>query len=271
MRQGGSWLDLCRLALAVVLFAGSCGATLAQAGAAAPAAGGAATGCPGRPDALGTARVMKIDTTGGFEVGTKFYPATLPLAPREIVLTFDDGPFGATTDAVLKALAEECVRATFFVIGRNAAARPDQLKRIAAAGHTVAHHSMTHPVLRELPFEAATADMRAGWQAVDRVLYGTAGEAPRTPFFRYPGFAQSKPLTAWLAARNVGVFAADFWGSDWNPSTPEALLAQVLARAEKQGGGIMLLHDIHAHTAAMVGPMLREFKRRGFRIVHMVP
>lgn len=258
------------VAFGLAMLAGP-GAAGAQGQPAATATPAATAGCPGNPDALGTARVMKVATTGGFEVGTKFYPSTLPLGPREIVLTFDDGPFGTTTDKVLKALADECVKATFFVIGRNAAARPDQLKRIAAAGHTVAHHSMTHPVLRELPFDAATADMRAGWQAVDRVLYGTTGEAPRTPFFRYPGFAQSKQLTAWLAARNVGVFAADFWGSDWNPSTPEALLAQVLSRAEQHGGGIMLLHDIHAHTAAMVGPMLREFKRRGFRIVHMVP
>jgi peptidoglycan/xylan/chitin deacetylase (PgdA/CDA1 family) len=231
----------------------------------------AAAACTGNPNALGTARIMAVNTRGGFEVGTKIYRTTLPLQPREIILTFDDGPFGATTDRILAALAAECVKATFFVVGSQAATRPEQLRRIAAAGHTVAHHTMTHPILRDLPIDAAKTDMKRGWQTVDRILYGTAGEVPRVPFFRYPGFAQTRDLTRWLAGMNVGVFGADFWGSDWTPITSDALLAQVLTRAEASGGGIMLLHDIHRHTADMVPAMLREFKRRGFSIVHMVP
>ena len=227
--------------------------------------------CP-RPDALGTSRVMEVEIpAGGLFVGTKSYRDTLALAPKEVVLTFDDGPAGKTTDQVLAALQAECVRATFFVVGQMAAARPEQLRRIAASGHTVGHHSMTHVIMNTVPHERARADIEQGWKTVDRILIGRAEAGPATPFFRFPGFAPTKPLSAWLAEERIGVFGADFWGSDWTKITSEALLAQVLSRLEERQGGILLLHDIHAHTAAMVPALLRELKARGYRIVHIEP
>lgn len=228
----------------------------------------AAESCDGK---LGTARTLTVDTTSAPRFGTKSYPSTLPLGPREVVLTFDDGPFGRTTDAVLAALDAECVKATFFVVGRQAAARPDQLRRIAAAGHTIAHHSMTHPVMTTIPFETGRADIEQGWRTVDRILYGRDGQRPVVPFFRFPGFAPTPELAAWLQDRQIATFGADFWGSDWQPTTPDALLAQVLDRLERRGGGILLLHDIHAHTAAMVPPLLTALKARGYKVVHIVP
>lgn len=224
------------------------------------------------PDALGTSRVLPI-TVGddGLFVGTKSYPTTLALADHEIVLTFDDGPAGKTTDLVLAALAAECVKATFFVVGDMAAAHPDQLKRIAAAGHTIGHHSMTHVIMNTIPDAKARADIEKGWHTVDRILSGATPDVPQTPFFRFPGFAPTNPLAAWLAAKHVAVFGADFWGSDWTPITSDALLAQALSRIEARGSGILLLHDIHAHTAAMVPRLLRELKTRGYRVVQIVP
>ena len=230
-----------------------------------------AAACP-RTQALGTSRVMEVGVPErGLFVGTKSYRETLPLAPKEVVLTFDDGPAGKTTDQVLAALEAECVQATFFVVGQMAAARPDQLRRIQAAGHTVGHHSMTHVIMNTVPDATARADIAKGWQTVDRILAGKAGEFPATPFFRFPGFAPTKALSAWLAEHRVGVFGADLWGADWTPITSDALLAQVLGRLEARQGGIVLLHDIHAHTAAMVPRLLVEMKARGYRVVHMVP
>ena len=231
----------------------------------------AAATCP-RADALGTARVLPLEIgPEGLFVGTKSYPSSLPLADREIVLTFDDGPAGKTTDSVLTALESECVKATFFVVGDMAVTRPDQLRKIAAAGHTVGHHTMTHAILSKLPEDAAWADMERGWRRVDEILTGRAGDTPATPFFRFPGFADTKPLDARLAARRIAVFGADHWGSDWNKSTPEALLKLSLDRIEAAGRGIFLLHDTKEHTAAMVPALLRELKARGFRVVHVVP
>ncbi len=230
-----------------------------------------AASCP-RPGTLGTSRVMAVAIPeGGLFVGTKSYPTTLPLAPGEVVLTFDDGPAGKTTDQVLAALEAECARATFFVVGRMAAGRPDQLRRIAAAGHTVGHHSMSHVIMNTVPHATALADITEGWRTVDGILSGHAGERPATPFFRFPGFAPTAALSSRLAAERVGVFGADLWGSDWTRITSDALLAQVLTRLEARQGGIVLLHDIHPHTAAMVPRLLKELKARGYRVVHIVP
>ena len=230
-----------------------------------------ATTCP-RPGTLGTSRELPVAVgPEGYFVGTKSYPSTLPLADREIVLTFDDGPAGKSTDAVLAALDAECVRATFFVVGDMASARPEQLRKIAGAGHTIGHHSMTHPILSKLPEEMAWLDMERGWRRVDEILTGSTGASPTTPFFRFPGFADSKGLDARLTTRRIAVFGADFWGSDWNKSTPEALLKLSLERIEARGSGIFLLHDTKEYTASMVPALLRELKARGYRVVHLVP
>ena len=80
----------------------------------------AAAECPGKPDAVGTERVLAVDAATTPRVGRKSFPATLPLGPKEVVLTFDDGPTPGTTERVLDALKRECVRATFFLIGKHA-------------------------------------------------------------------------------------------------------------------------------------------------------
>src|SRR5438093_10448344 len=84
----------------------------------------AAAECPGNPAALGTERALIVEAATTPRVGRKHFPVTLPLAPKEVVLTFDDGPWPGTTNRVLDALKRECVRATFFLLGRNAAAHP---------------------------------------------------------------------------------------------------------------------------------------------------
>ncbi|MGY4428697.1 peptidoglycan/xylan/chitin deacetylase (PgdA/CDA1 family) [Bradyrhizobium sp. F1.13.1] len=79
--------------------------------------------CP-RKDALGTSRILSVDAKTTLRVGLKSFPQTLPLADHEVVLTFDDGPHPPTTSKVLAALAQECVRATFFLIGLHASEHP---------------------------------------------------------------------------------------------------------------------------------------------------
>ncbi|MGJ4856294.1 polysaccharide deacetylase family protein [Labrys sp. La1] len=226
-------------------------------------------GCP--PEALGVSRTLPVGTVGGGAVGLKTYPQTLLLAPGEVVLTFDDGPMPGRTEKILDTLSGQCVKATFFMIGRNAAAAPALAARVAKEGHTVGYHSMTHPILRRLPFERARADIENGYRAVDRAVWGAAGERPHQPFFRFPGFADSPALNQWLASLDIVAFGADLWASDWEPETPQEELKLVLGRLEKNKGGIVLLHDIQPRTVAMLPQFLQELKRRGFRIVHIVP
>lgn len=227
--------------------------------------------CPGNPDALGTARILSVDAATTPRVGLKSFPHTLPLAPKEVVLTFDDGPWPSTTDHVLRALKHECVRATFFLVGKNAERHPALVKRELADGHTIGHHTYSHPLLNRMTLEAAQDQIDRGFAADDIALYGHAGSSPKTPFFRFPGFASSPPLLDWLNQRGIVVFGADFWASDWNTMTPDQELKLVLSRLKATGGGIVLFHDTRAQTAAMIPAFLRELKRGGYRVVHIVP
>ena len=236
------------------------------------APGGASAASCGA-DALGTSRILAVGTEGGLKVGLKTYPATLPLADHEVVLTFDDGPLPATTGPILDILKRECVRATFFLIGRNAEANSQLVRREIAEGHSVGHHSYSHPAitLRGLGETAAIADIDRGLKADDRAAYGNAEHGPRTAFFRFPGFADTKPTLQWLAARNIAVFGADLWASDWDPMTASIQLQLTLGRLEKAGRGMILFHDTRAQTVAMLPAFLRELKMRGFHVVHIVP
>ena len=231
----------------------------------------AAADCPGHPDALGTERVLAVDPANTPPVGRKQFPVTLPLAPKEVVLTFDDGPVPGPTEQVLAALKSECVRATFFMLGRNAAPHAALAKRVLAEGHTVGHHSYSHPLLAHMNLSRAEAEIDRGIAAVDTALYGEAGAKPKTPFFRFPGFASSPALLQMLARRGIAVFGADLWASDWNPMTPATEHALVMRRLMQSNGGILLLHDPIPQTARMLPELLRDMKRRGFRVVHIVP
>jgi peptidoglycan/xylan/chitin deacetylase (PgdA/CDA1 family) len=232
---------------------------------------GAAAKAECAADALGTSRVLAVDPAASPRVGRKQFAATLPLDPREVVLTFDDGPWPGTTAKILDALRAECVRATFFVLGRNALAHPDILRRELSEGHTVAHHTWSHPLLNRIAASAAEAEIDRGIVAVDGVLYAKRESQPVTPFFRFPGFASSPALLDRLARRRIVVFGADLWASDWNPMSPEAELRLVLHRLEQARGGIVLFHDTKRQTAAMLPALLRALKARGFRVVHAVP
>jgi peptidoglycan/xylan/chitin deacetylase (PgdA/CDA1 family) len=240
--------------------------TLASVAAIATAAN-AAPPCPGNPDALGTARVLDVDAAATPRIGRKQFPQTLPLAPREVVLTFDDGPWPGTTERILDALRQECVRATFFLIGRNALAHPALAQRELAEGHTVAYHSFSHPMLNRMSIASAQADIDRGIAAVETALHRPAERAPATPFFRFPYFASTVPLMDWLQRRRAVVFGADLWASDWNPMSPDQELRLVLGRVEASQGGIVLFHDTKAQTAAMLPAFLRALKARGFSIV----
>jgi peptidoglycan/xylan/chitin deacetylase (PgdA/CDA1 family) len=246
---------------------------------------GAAAAAECGPDKLGTSRIAAVGTQGGLEVGLKTYPRTIPLADHEVILTFDDGPDATNTPKILDALAAECVRATFFEIGRNAEGLPQLARREVLDGHTVAHHTWSHPqpTLRYLPGgdAAARADILRGMIAVEKAAYGRdfEGAEPNepkdlkleAPWFRFPGFADTQDLRDWFSANNVGIFGVDLWASDWIKMTPEEELKLVMSRLEKNGHkGMLLMHDNHLWTAEMVPMLLRELKAKGYRVVHMV-
>ena len=231
----------------------------------------AAESCPGHPDALGTARVLAVDAGVTPRVGRKEFAATLPLADKELVLTFDDGPWPTTTPKVLDALKKECVQVTFFLIGRNTREHPELARREIAEGHTVGHHTFSHPLLDHLSMAKAEADIDRGIAQDELALYGKRRSEPATPFFRFPGFASNRALLDRMQARHIVVFGADVWASDWLPMGPDQELRLILSRIDRIGRGIVLLHDTKKETAQMLPAFLRALKRRGYRIVHVVP
>src|SRR5258705_5590984 len=109
-----------------------------------PARAGAAD-CPGHPDALGTSRTLVVDPHEYPIIGTMQYAKTLPLEDHEVVLTFDDGPLPKNSYQVLQILAAQCVKATFFLVGQQANANPEGVRKVRDAGHTVATHTQHHP------------------------------------------------------------------------------------------------------------------------------
>ncbi|MCS3503647.1 peptidoglycan/xylan/chitin deacetylase (PgdA/CDA1 family) [Bradyrhizobium japonicum] len=224
-----------------------------------------------RKDALGTSRVLSVDAKTTPRIGLKSFPQTLPLADHEVVLTFDDGPHPPTTSKVLAALAQECVRATFFLIGLHASEHPDMVKRIAREGHTIGHHTWSHPFMARIPFEKAKSEIDRGIAADEMALKGVSTTTPSTPFFRFPYFEGTPAQLDLLQSRGIVVFGADLWASDWNEMTPEQELKLVTERLAAAGKGIILFHDPKARTAAIMPAFLRYLRDNGYRVVHVVP
>jgi peptidoglycan/xylan/chitin deacetylase (PgdA/CDA1 family) len=224
-----------------------------------------------RKDALGTSRVLTVDAATYPRVGLKSFPQTLPLEDREVVLTFDDGPWPPTDKKVLAALAQECVRATFFLIGKPASEHPGLVRRLAAEGHTVAHHTWSHHNLKYMKPEAAIGEIDKGIAAVETALHGKAIPNPGTLFFRFPFFDMTPATLDVLQKRGIAVFGADLWASDWIPMTPAQELKLLTDRLQVARKGIILLHDPKAQTAAMLPAFLRYLRDNRYRVVHVVP
>jgi peptidoglycan/xylan/chitin deacetylase (PgdA/CDA1 family) len=226
--------------------------------------------CP-RPETLGTSRVLEVDVSTTPRVGLQSFPETLPLADHEVVLTFDDGPWPPTTSRVLSALAQQCVRATYFLIGEHVSEHPGIVRRIVAEGHTVATHTWSHPNLMQIKHEEAIEQIDHGVSALETVLHGTASTTPTTPFFRFPGFQSTPETLDLLQSRGIVVFGSDLWASDWNKMTPKQELKLITDRLEAAGKGIILFHDTKNHTAAMMPAFLRYLRDNGYHVVHVKP
>lgn len=234
------------------------------------ASGDMANAACSNPSALGTSRVLIVDPEKSPRVGRKSFPETLPLADKEVVLTFDDGPHPPTTRRMLAALARECVQATFFLIGRNAAANPTLVKEIAAQGHTIGHHTFSHPSLLRIAPDEAVSEIDRGVAADELALHGVSTTTPSTPFFRFPGFESTPALLDLLQKRRIAVFGADLWAGDWNSMTPAQQLTLVTSRLAEARGGIILFHDTKSQTVAMLPAFLRYLRVNDYRIVHVV-
>src|SRR5215469_4510525 len=233
-------------------------------------AGQAVTNCPEHPDALGTSRVLAIDPAQYPRIGHMQYPDSLPLADKEVVLTFDDGPILPYSSQILDVLASQCVKATYFLVGEMARAFPATVRRIYEEGHTIGTHSEHHPTrFGQLPAERMRHEIDWGISDVSAALGDPKYLAP---FFRIPGLARSRLVESELAARELSVFSSDTDADDWHHRiSGQQIIALAMRRLEGRGKGILLLHDIHAATVAALPGLLKALKDNGFHIVQVVP
>ena len=238
--------------------------TFAAASAFAGTAQAVASTCE-NASALGVARTVEIDTTGGPGFGFEHYKAYDFLQPKEVVLTFDDGPQKFATEGVLAALAAECTKATFFSIGKMALGYPQIIREVANAGHTVGTHTWSHKALAKVKtFDDAKDEIERGNSAVRRAVGGHVA-----PFFRFPTLVDSKEAVEYLGKRNIAMFSTDIDSFDFKLQPPEKLVQGVMDKLEKKGKGILLFHDIHKNTAKAMPLMLTALKTKGYKVVHL--
>jgi peptidoglycan/xylan/chitin deacetylase (PgdA/CDA1 family) len=219
-----------------------------------------------KPDGLGLSRIVQIDTTGGPRFGLIQHPEGYDfLRDKEVVLTFDDGPRPGSTEAVVKALADKCLRATFFEVGQMASWHPEITKQVIDAGMTVGTHTWSHKDLARIPPEKAEQEIEMANSAV------SAAGGKIAPFFRFPYLAQPPRMLSYLAERNIAIFSGDIDSRDYTMHKPQLVVDSVMSQLEKRGRGIVLMHDIHSNTAEALPELLRQLKVAGFKVVHMVP
>ena len=269
------------LILAGAVFLGATGAAWAQAPAAkSPALPAAATAAAAtaatppaaakapcaNPDALGIGRVVEIDTTGGPGFGFEHFKQLDFLRDKEVVLTFDDGPWPINTPSVLKSLADECTTGIFFPIGKHSTYYPEILKQVAAAGHTIGSHTWSHATLtnKKLTEDQRKEEIEKGFSAVKWAL-----GAPPSPFFRFPALQHPPEMVTYLGTRNIAMFSCDLDSFDFKARNAQQVIDVTMKKLDKLGKGIILLHDFHKHTAEALPALLRRLKAGGYKVVQM--
>jgi peptidoglycan/xylan/chitin deacetylase (PgdA/CDA1 family) len=219
------------------------------------------------PDALGVSRVVEIDTTGGPGFGFEHFKQFDFLTDKEVVLTFDDGPWPNNTPAVLKALADECTKGLFFAVGKHATYHPEILRQVLAQGHTIGSHTWSHVNLngKKMTEQQAKDEVEKGFSAVKFAL----GTNP-APFFRFPQLQHNPAIVTYFGTRNVAMFSTDLDSFDFRKeSTPDKIISNVMTKLDKLGKGIILMHDFQKHTAEALPTLLARLKAGGYKVVQI--
>lgn len=180
---------------------------------------------------------------------------TAPARPRELALTFDDGPNPAWTPRLLDLLAEHDVSATFFMMGMHAQAQPDLARRIAGAGHLVGNHSWSHPNLARSSAARVRNELKRTQETLEQII------GVNVRYFR-PPYGARRPVVFHIA-RQLGLHPV-LWNamtSDWkDPSAVRiaARLAMNIDRLERRGfAANIVLHDgSHREIGGNRGPSI---------------
>ncbi|OCW57224.1 polysaccharide deacetylase family protein [Hoeflea olei] len=183
------------------------------------------------------------------------------LNDKEVILTFDDGPMPGKTDRVLDVLSRHGVKATFLMVGQMAAAYPAIATRVADHGHSIGSHTYNHANLVAAGPTRALADIESGNAVVAKAAHQPVG------FFRFPYLADTGALRHAVTDQGLVILDVDIDTKDYFKLTPETIAANTMARVRSKRKGIILMHDIHARTAAMLPLLLARLKAEGYKVV----
>ncbi|NEY91746.1 glycosyltransferase [Tabrizicola oligotrophica] len=191
--------------------------------------------------------------------------------PRQIALTFDDGPNPEATGQILDALKAEGASATFFVVGTAALAAPELLQRAVDEGHVIGSHSFSHPHMDDLNEFMVHTELNANRSVIEGVI----GRSPllyRPPYMRGPGPLSQDEAKAFTAPKEEGYITvgSDIVPTDWQGLSAAGIVRQVIDELEKGGGNVIVLHDGRStgmHTAEAVRMLIPELRARGYEIV----
>ncbi|MBO9666061.1 MAG: polysaccharide deacetylase family protein [Bdellovibrio sp.] len=215
--------------------------------------------------------VQYRDTSNGY------YAVSADMGPKQVLLTFDDGPSGAYTQSILNTLAKANVKAIFFQMGKSIKANPDMVKAVAAGGHSIGGHSMTHSCLGSRTIcknnngghlfstKEAWAEIVGSLNAVQKIIGWV------DPFFRFPYGESSPELKARLASKGIGEFYWSIDSEDWKKKPSQAVVDDVMKQLKARGKGNILMHDIQRKTAEALPELLRQLYNNGYQPVLLKP
>lgn len=177
-----------------------------------------------------------------------------------IALTFDDGPNVTLTPKLLDLLAARHLKATFFVIGQNAADHPEILKRAVREGHEIGNHSWSHPNLGKMSDEAVRREL----QKTDDAIVAAIGRRPT--LMRPPYGSITAHQKRWIHDElGYRIIIWDVDPLDWKRPGPSVVTARILK--ETKAGSIVLAHDIHAPTIEAMPATFDQLMKKGFKSV----
>jgi peptidoglycan/xylan/chitin deacetylase (PgdA/CDA1 family) len=175
-----------------------------------------------------------------------------------IALTFDDGPNATLTPKLLDLLAARHLKATFFVVGQNAADHPDILKRAVREGHEIGNHSWSHPNLGKMSDEAVRREL----QKTDDAITAAIGKRPT--LMRPPYGSLTARQKKWIHEEfGYRIIIWDVDPLDWKRPGPSVVTARILK--ETKAGSIVLSHDIHPPTIEAMPATFDQLMKKGFK------
>ncbi len=177
-----------------------------------------------------------------------------------VAMTFDDGPSASLTPKLLDLLAAHHMKATFFVVGQNAADHPEILRRAVREGHEIANHSWSHPNLGKMGDDAVRREL----QKTDDAIKAAIGARPT--LMRPPYGSITARQKSWIhESFGYRIIIWDVDPLDWKRPGPSAVTHRIVSEARP--GSIILAHDIHPPTIEAMPATFDQLEAKGFKFV----